>query len=721
MISGPRRNNLAYFLALFLELAVFYKDVLFRHGYLFPWDFRGVHLPLATLTAASLRHSSLPLWDPYTYCGNPIFANIQAALFYPPVLLATLASNWLGTETLPRLLAVAVVMQVFFAGLCTFALMKKLDARPGAGFVAATIYQLGCFFAVHTEHMGAMHGASWIPLAWWSVVELRNQWRWRWVAILSMSLCLSVLSGLPQVAVAAFGSALILALLLGRSLDSQGAVGRRKRLPHLRLPLTVLAAWVWGLALAAVQVIPTAQLTQNSVAKFRADYLKTGGGIKLGALYSLVIPNYWNVFDLSKFHGPSDLTFLYLYCSMLGLALALAAAVWKPDRTGRVFALLTLIATVWMLGDSTPIGATIFQALPVNVRIGIHPEFTLPVFTLGLAVLAGLGAERFWPARWQWVAGAIIAIDLIAVSSGRPFNAVSVAAEPGITHDSIDGSAPLAARLRELTGKAFPAYRFDMADAPYGWSGSAPILEIPTANGCDPMAPERVIQMRLSFAPGERWGTCYQVVNPSSPVIGLENAKYVVSRSPVAGDMLRPVETIAGYTIYENTRTMPRFFLASGVRPVADLAQAARALHVSDFDPSNAIVEGDVTGGSGTPVARPPAVPGSSAAGAVQVVRYESTEIVVQTRAEGVAFLVAADAWYPGWEAAVDGQPVRLYATDAAFRGVQVPAGTHTVTMRFVPRILYWSGALSVFALLAAAVAIIIRSRDRKGAEGEAD
>ena len=42
----------------------------------------------------------------------------------------------------------------------------------------------------------------------------------------------------------------------------------------------------------------------------------------------------------------------------------------------------------------------------------------------------------------------LIAIDLIAVGSGRPFNTASLAVEPGITHDAIDGSAPLAARLR---------------------------------------------------------------------------------------------------------------------------------------------------------------------------------------------------------------------------------------------------------------------------------
>jgi len=564
------RKNYGYFVALLLEVAAFYRHVLFQRGYLFPWDFRGVHLPLATFVAASLARREWPLWDPYTYCGNPIFANIQAALFYPPVLAATLAGNWLGADWLPRLLAMAVAAQVFFAGLCTFALLRRLGAQPGAAFVSATVYQLGCFFAAQAEHMGAMHGGSWLPLVWLSVVELRRGWRWFWAGMLSLALAMTVFAGLPQVAVAAFGSALALAVAMAafglaeadgpwreplpdgapsgpgpvarfRTGPSGRPVRKRCSVRAFRLPTQVLLAWLWALLLAAVQLIPTAELTSHSVAKFRSEWLKTGGGVKLQALYSLVMPNYWNVFDNAKFHGPGDPTFLYLYCSLAGLALALAAMCWKPDRWSRAFTLFTLAATVWMLGDSTPIGRTIFLALPVGVRIGLHPEYTLPVFALGLAVLAGCGANRWLRPRWQVAAGILIAADLLLVSSGRPFNTTSVIVEAGTTHDSLDGSAALAARLRALTGAARPPYRFDMADAPYAWGSVGPILEIPTANGCDPMALERLIQLRLSFAPGERWGTCYQVVNASSPVVGLANVRYLLSKSPLDAGMFRRV------------------------------------------------------------------------------------------------------------------------------------------------------------------------------------
>jgi hypothetical protein len=263
--------------------------------------------------------------------------------------------------------------------------------------------------------------------------------------------------------------------------------------------------------------------------------------------------------------------------------------------------------------------------------------------------------------------------------------------EPGTTHDSLDGSPELASRLRALTAAAQPPYRFDMADAPFAWSSTGPLLEIPTADGCDPLAPERVIQLRLAFSPGERWGTCYQVVNARSPVVGLANVRYLFSKSPLP---LEPIATIAGFTIYRNPTTLPRFFFAGQVQPVASLADAARALHAADFGPQTAIVEGDLP-------------TGPWASGEVQVVTYEPNRIRLRTRSPAGAFLVAAEAWYPGWEATIDGHPARLYPTDVAFRGLPVPAGEHTVEMRFVPRILYRSAALSCLAFLALAWALI--------------
>lgn len=329
MKNGRILREFPYYVALLAGVLIFHRHVLFYSGFVFPWDFRGVHVPLATLIANSIRRGEMPLWDPYTFCGIPLFANIQAALFYPPVLAAEAVGAWLGPELIPRLLAIAVVAQVVFAGICTFVLLKRIGVRAPAAWIGATVYELGCYFAAQAEHMGAMHGASWLPLIWLSIIELRERVRWTWVALLALGLCMPVLAGLPQVALAAFASAVTLAAILALC-----------RLASWRSVAVVLLGCAWALLLAAAQFIPTTQLTENSVAKYMVEWLSSGGGIPPIALVTLVIPNYFHHFDPGNFTGSIDSTFMYLYSSILGFLFALAAAIWKPSKWARVLGCL---------------------------------------------------------------------------------------------------------------------------------------------------------------------------------------------------------------------------------------------------------------------------------------------------------------------------------------------------------------------------------------------
>jgi uncharacterized membrane protein YfhO len=68
------------------------------------------------------------------------------------------------------------------------------------------------------------------------------------------------------------------------------------------------------------------------------------------------------------------------------------------------------------------------------------------------------------------------------------------------------------------------------------------------------------------------------------------------------------------------------------------------------------------------------------------VVRYSPNEVRLAVHTDAPALLVLSDVYYPGWQGYVDGTRVPIYRTDAAFRGVAVPAGSHEVRMRFWPR-----------------------------------
>ncbi|MEK6902582.1 MAG: YfhO family protein [archaeon] len=74
-----------------------------------------------------------------------------------------------------------------------------------------------------------------------------------------------------------------------------------------------------------------------------------------------------------------------------------------------------------------------------------------------------------------------------------------------------------------------------------------------------------------------------------------------------------------------------------------------------------------------------------SARGTAAIVRYESSSIEINVDASNRGLVFLSDVYYPGWQATVDGKPVKIFIADAAFRAVPVPAGTHVVEMYYRP------------------------------------
>src|SRR6185369_4006189 len=235
------------------EVLLFYRRVLFDFSYVIPWDLRAYHFPMLAFMARSLRAGELPLWDPYSYCGFPIYANLQAQLFYPPTLAVIFLSNWLAPRLLFYFVELQLVGHVLLAGVFTYWLLKRLGLIAVAAATGATVYQLGAFFASQTQHLGAIDAAAWLPLALWSVVSLASEPLLRYAAVLAFSFAMSILSGYSAVTACVLAGAFVLALLYIAF-----------RLARPKLLLYVLGAVIWSVALSGIQMLPTLELTRLS-------------------------------------------------------------------------------------------------------------------------------------------------------------------------------------------------------------------------------------------------------------------------------------------------------------------------------------------------------------------------------------------------------------------------------------------------------------------------
>ena len=89
----------------------------------------------------------------------------------------------------------------------------------------------------------------------------------------------------------------------------------------------------------------------------------------------------------------------------------------------------------------------------------------------------------------------------------------------------------------------------------------------------------------------------------------------------------------------------------------------------------------------------PSVLPEPDAEDRIELLSYAPNELHYRYSAANGRLAVFSEIWYPdGWTATVDGEALELLRADWVFRAALLPAGTHEITMRFLPES-YRSGA----------------------------
>jgi hypothetical protein len=127
--------------------------------------------------------------------------------------------------------------------------------------------------------------------------------------------------------------------------------------------------------------------------------------------------------------------------------------------------------------------------------------------------------------------------------------------------------------------------------------------------------------------------------------------------------------------IYENLDVMPRAFLIYDWSWQPEITAVLQTMQADGFDVRETTV---LTGAPYTE-----AMPTIDPHNAVQITSYRPEKITVHTKSEADAYLILADAYYPGWTAAIDGDATPIYQANGLFRAVQIPAGEHVVFFQF--------------------------------------
>ncbi|MCZ7575097.1 MAG: YfhO family protein [Ardenticatenaceae bacterium] len=401
--------------------------------------------PYHDFAASALRAGRLPLWNPHLFLGVPFLADSQAQLLYPP--------NWpLLWLDAPRALNLSIVLHLMIAALGMGLLGRRaLGLGCGGAWVAGTVFVLGGYLGSQVEHPNQLAAAAWLPwlLLGATVAERRPR---RGLILTALALALSLLAGHAQttfISLAALGFWLLSGFgvkEIGAWSVEIGVLGRRVRIGNrpFRFTLLPLISIVLGLALAAVQLVPMAELSRLSIRAAGLSYRE--------AVSFSFDPRLWPRALLPTFGQDARLLSEFVaYIGFSGALLALVGLLFA--RRGRTWTwALALAVTGLLLAPAVvnPLSPLLWRFVP-GVALFRVPARWLLLYALGAAVLAGLGADwllarsrpldrRAWrrlgealalggllaagslvvaelprPAVWRWWAAALAASALLLV------------------------------------------------------------------------------------------------------------------------------------------------------------------------------------------------------------------------------------------------------------------------------------------------------------------
>lgn len=686
--------------------AIFFSTLLLGIKRLPNSDLSGQFHTFALFQAREMWSGHLPLWSPGSYAGVPFAADPQAAVFYPLRWLTIL----IGGRNLPYyLLQLEGLLHIWLAGVFTYALAYAMTRSRWAALLAAVSFALGGYLISYPLlQLALLETITWLPLVLLLLHRATaNSTRpLRYLLAAGSVLGFSFLAGHPQTFLQA--SYLAAAYYLFRTLY------KRWHWKWIVGGGTAVAAAALGVA--AVAWLPTLHyLTYTTRSDVTYEFIAKG----------------FSLLDYMQMLTPGTLTFwVPMYTGLAAVALALIACWGRHETTRETHAEIlfwggTAVLAAWLsLGDKGVLFALFYRLAP-GFSLFRQQERWVNGVSLSMSLLAAQGlalwlrssgqTQRRWVYQLTAVIGSGLLLSALILWFAQSFitahwtdiilrQIVLTAMLCAVLWLVRKSRVWLLALLLLLVSDLFLAGQGPLDLQPDSasifWPQPAWLSLLNTST--DTMlssSPARVDAANLFHANlGEVYGLeDIRGISPLKPQVladleqlpaprrwQLLNVTHVLSATPMAepglvevgriDSSLLPGESFTGI-VYQNTTALPRAWMVYEPLLVPDATAAREKLNDPTFDPAHQVL---LT----TP---PPATTAPTTAPQVQVERKAANALTITVTTETAGLLVISEWDYPGWLAVVDGVSIPLLSANYAFQAVPLQAGTHHVSLRFMP------------------------------------
>jgi Bacterial membrane protein YfhO len=659
-MTDQKRRNRVEFLLLVAATGLFAAGLCFTTPPIFEsYDYVLMWKPVWHFLTASVREGVVPLWNPYIDLGRPFLADMQNAVFYPPMYLICLGQ--------PAGVFLLVWLHCLIAASGMRRLAESLQVGRWQGY-----FMVLCFLGSGALTARWMTGQ--IPYCWtlcytpwlfWCAVRTNMPWNSRRVAVYALLLALQFLCGNPQV--------------FWFSTVGQGVfiLSRAMRLPAGEATRELCrgvcqfgVALAWCAALVAVVLLPFLELVgqgnRTTHTPAFANYCKLEWR-NFGSLFNLgglsVQNNNWE-------------TNLFVGAIVVGLGVAGLCRVREPNVRGLLGVLVAglLIA----LGDNTPAFKLFYRWLPGFAGFRCHSRAGfLAAFVLICA--SGIWLSRphprlraFWTSRFNFPLR-YLAIGLVLLQTLDLLHATrqiqTAYSFVNITHLPPDYAfQPVLIEQLQAAGlmeKSQPPPRV-----------CVPTVYVPANNAM--MYRYSSFDAYFSLFLRRPWDYLHLMLGLTPPeFINSSLSQKVYTRGPFPYPDLAlsaGVDT-TNQTLCFATNPAPRAFLVYAAEVVPDYDKILQRLAGGHNIHQSALLEKPLP----FQLRETNAQPGTTAT----IRSFQANSILLNVNAKENALLVLAEDWYPGWRAEVDGRVCDCVPANIWMRAVPVPAGEHQVRVYF--------------------------------------
>jgi len=400
-------------LAMVVLIGWFFKDALFSGKIFVERDLGRYYYPLRFFAANCVKSGIFPLWNPYLFCGNPLFASLQSCVLYPLSVI-----YYLGDFA--KMFNVFIVAHFFLAGIFTYIFLRQMRYSVFASFLSGVGFALSGYMVSVVNLLTTLSSVTWFPLAvlfYYRMIRkisnhnvilreterrpkdlkerffasLRMTCFWDAV-MLGIIFTIMFLGGEPSVLYMTVG----LFCLGAAYFTIEGFVERRGVLqyaPTCYIKGMFLAIIVF-FVLSAFQILPFIEFLKISSRDKTSYEMASVWNFPLNDFPAIVWPFFHDAYKLFTNYWARQSWLDNYYIGILIFVLFLVAVLFDKTKKSRALFILGLIGFAVSLGKDTILFGFMHNFVPgfKIIRYSVR-FFFIPTFAI--CVLAGIGLDYY--------------------------------------------------------------------------------------------------------------------------------------------------------------------------------------------------------------------------------------------------------------------------------------------------------------------------------------